>query len=156
MEILIIIMLIILGIVLLFVEFMLIPGISIAGVGSLLSFAGAVFFAWKTMGSAGGIITLVVELIIVPTLLYLIFKGKAMKPMMLETDIDGKMKNIEEGQIKPDDTGETIGRLAPAGKAKINGIALEVRTNGQFVDPHTKIKVLKIEGNSVYVEPIKE
>ncbi|HUM88068.1 MAG TPA: hypothetical protein PKV50_00955, partial [Prolixibacteraceae bacterium] len=67
MEILIIIMLIILGIVLLFVEFMLIPGVSIAGVGSLLSFAGAVLFAWKTMGSAGGIITLVVELIIVPT-----------------------------------------------------------------------------------------
>lgn len=76
--------------------------------------------------------------------------------MMLSTDIDSKMKNVEEGQLKPGDEGETIGRLAPAGKAKINGITLEVRTNGQFVDQKTKIKVLKIEGNSVYVEPIKE
>jgi membrane-bound ClpP family serine protease len=155
MEILIIIMLLILGVILLLVEFMLIPGISIAGVGSLLSFGGAVYFAFRYFGSIAGFVVLLLILIAVPTFLYFLFKGKAMKPMMLSTNIEGKMKNIEEGLINLGDEGETIGRLAPAGRAKINGINLEVRTTGQFVDQHTKIKVLKIEGNSVYVEPIK-
>ena len=73
---------------------------------------------------------------------------------MLETDIDGKVKNVDEDLIKPGDIGETIGRLAPAGKAKINGVTLEVRTTGAFVDPKKKIKVIKIEGNNVIIEPI--
>jgi len=75
---------------------------------------------------------------------------------MLETNIDGKMKNVEEDTIHVGDEGITIGRLAPSGKAKINGISLEVRTTGTFVDPQTKIKVLKIEGNTVIIEPINE
>jgi membrane-bound ClpP family serine protease len=156
MEIITIILLILLGVVLLLIEFLLIPGISVAGVGCLVAFGASVFFAFKFFGSLVGFIVLAAILITVPLFLYFLFKGKAMKPMMLSADIDGKMKNVEEGQLKPGDEGETIGRLAPAGKAKINGITLEVRTNGQFVDQKTKIKVLKIEGNSVYVEPIKE
>jgi membrane-bound ClpP family serine protease len=156
MEIITIILLILLGVVLLLVEFLLIPGISIAGIGCLLSFGASVFFAFKYFGNLIGFIVLLSILIIVPLFIYFLFKGKAMKPMMLNTDIDGKVKNVEEGQIQPGDEGITIGRLAPAGKAKINGITLEVRSNGQFIDQQTKIKVLKIEGNSVYVEPINE
>jgi membrane-bound ClpP family serine protease len=155
MEILIIIMLLIMGVILLIVEFMLIPGISVAGVGSLLSFGAAVVFSFRYFGSFAGIVVLLAILLVVPTFLYFLFKGKAMKPMMLNTNIEGKMKNIEEGQIHQGDEGVCIGRLAPSGRAKINGINLEVRTTGQFVDQHTKIKVLKIEGNTVYVEPIK-
>ncbi len=155
MKIISLILLFLLGIILLIVEFLLIPGISIAGIGCLISFSICVFLAFKFFGTLIGIITLSAILIIVPLFLYFIFKGKAVKPMMLETDIDGKMKNVEDDLVKPGDIGETIGRLAPAGKAKINGITLEVRTNGIFVDPHTKIKVLKIEGNNVIIEPLK-
>jgi membrane-bound ClpP family serine protease len=74
---------------------------------------------------------------------------------MLNTDIDGKVKNVDERLIHPGDEGVTIGRLAPSGKANIKGITLEVRSISTLIDPQTKIKVLKIEGNSVYVEPIK-
>jgi membrane-bound ClpP family serine protease len=156
MEIITIVLLILLGVILLLVEFLLIPGISIAGIGCLLSFGASVFFAFKYFGNVIGFIVLVSILIIVPIFLYFLFKGKAMKHMMLNTDIDGKMKNVEDDQIHQGDCGITIGRLAPSGRAKINNITLEVRTNGQFIDPQTKIKVLKVEGNSVYVEPINE
>jgi membrane-bound ClpP family serine protease len=156
MEIVTVILLILLGVVLLLVEFLLIPGISIAGVGCLVSFGIAVFLAFRYFGNFVGIIVLLAILISVPVFLYFLFKGKATKHMMLNTDIDGKMKNVDEELIHPGDIGETIGRLAPSGKASINGITLEVRSNSTLIDPKTKIKVLKIEGNSVYVEPIKE
>lgn len=156
MEIITIILLILLGVVLLLIEFLLIPGISIAGIGCLIAFATSVIFAFKYFGSIVGFIVLTSILILVPLFLYFLFKGKAMRPMMLNTDIGSKVRNVEEGQLQPGDEGITIGRLAPAGKAKIKDITLEVRTNGQFIDQQTKIKVLKIEGNSVYVEPINE
>jgi membrane-bound ClpP family serine protease len=156
MEILTVILLILLGVVLLLVEFLLIPGISIAGVGCLISFGVAVFLAFKYFGNFVGIMVLFAILISVPLFLYFLFKGKATKHMMLNTDIDGKVKNVDEELIHQGDEGITIGRLAPSGKAKINGITLEVRSTSTLIDPQTKIKVLKIEGNSVYVEPIKE
>ena len=156
MEIITVILLILLGVVLLLVEFLLIPGISIAGIGCLIAFAASVILAFRYFGSLIGFIVLFSILILVPLFIYFLFKGKAMKPMMLNTNISGKVKNVEEGQLHPGDIGITIGRLAPSGRAKINDITLEVRTNGQFIDPQVKIKVLKVEGNSVYVEPINE
>jgi len=156
MEIVTVILLILLGVVLLLVEFLLIPGISIAGVGCLISFGVAVLLAFRYFGTFVGIVVLLVILISVPLFLYFLFKGKATKHMMLNTDIDGKVKNVDKEFIHEGDEGITIGRLVPSGKARINGITLEVRSTGSLIDPQTKIKVLKIEGNSVYIEPIKE
>jgi membrane-bound ClpP family serine protease len=155
MEIFAVILLIVMGIVLVIVEFMFIPGLSIAGVGSLISFGLSVFFAFRYFGSLAGYIVLISILIFVPLFLYFLFKGKAMKPIMLNTDIDGKVKNFDENKIKIGDEGITTSRLAPSGNAKINGETMEARTLGNFINPHTKIRVLKIEGNTVYVEPIK-
>jgi membrane-bound ClpP family serine protease len=156
MEIVTVILLILLGVVLLLVEFLLIPGISIAGVGCLISLGIAVLLAFRYFGTFVGIIVLLAILILVPLFLYFLFKGKATKHMMLNTDIDGKVKNVDVELIHVGDEGITIGRLVPSGKAIINGITLEVRSTSTLIDPQTKIKVLKIEGNSVYVEPIKE
>jgi len=156
MEIITLLLLFVLGIVLLLVEIFLIPGLSIAGIGCFISFGVCAYLTFKFFGTMAGIVSLTLIVIVVPLLIYIIFKSKAVKPMMLETNIDGKMKNVEEDTIHVGDEGITIGRLAPSGKAKINGISLEVRTTGTFVDPQTKIKVLKIEGNTVIIEPINE
>lgn len=156
MEIITLLLLFVLGVVLLLVEIFLIPGLSIAGIGCFISLGACAYLTFKFFGTMAGIVTLTIIVIVVPLLICIIFKSKAVKPMMLETNIDGKMKNVEDDTIHIGDEGVTIGRLAPSGKAKINGITLEVRTTGTFVDPHTKIKVLKIEGNTVIIEPINE
>lgn len=156
MEIITIIFLIILAIILLVVEFMLIPGISIAGIGSLASFAFATFLAFRDFGNIGGIITLGAILIIIPTFLYNFFKGKGMKRMILKSDIESKVESYDKDSIHENDEGQTIGRLAPAGKAKINGQIVEVHSTGMYVDPNTPIKVTKIDGNTIIVQPLNE
>ena len=156
MDILIIVILILLGMILLLLEFTLIPGLSVAGIGAFVSFGFSIYYAFKHFNTIIGIIVLFVIVIFVPILLYLLFKGKAMKPMMLNSEIDSKVKTIEETEIQKGDTGETIGRLAPSGKVKINGQTMEARSLGMFVDPHTPIEVLKIEGNIAIVKPINK
>jgi membrane-bound ClpP family serine protease len=150
-----IIILILLGIMLLLVEFMLIPGITIAGVGCVISFGAAIFLSFKYFGTLAGFIALAAVVIFVPLFLYFFFKGRAVKPMMLESDIDGKVKTVDEQLIHPGDTGITTSRCTPGGKAKINGSVVEVRSLGSFIDPHTPGEVVKIEGNIVIVKPIK-
>jgi membrane-bound ClpP family serine protease len=156
MEIITVILLILLGVILLLVEFLLIPGISIAGIGSVLSLIVGIVLSFKYWGNLVGIIVLVSVLIFIPVFLYFLFKGRAMKPMILSSLIDGKVKNIDEQLIHVGDIGETIGRLAPMGKSKFNGVSAETRSVSGYLDPKTKVKVIKIEGNTVIVEPINE
>ncbi|MBN2805298.1 MAG: NfeD family protein [Prolixibacteraceae bacterium] len=156
MELITVILLILLGVILLLVEFLLIPGISIAGIGSVLSLIVGIVLSFKYWGNMVGIIVLVSVVIFIPVLLYFLFKGKAMKPMILSSDIDGQVRNIDEKIIHVGDEGETIGRLAPMGKSKINGLSVETRSTSGYLNPKTKVKVIKIEGNTVIVEPINE
>ena len=156
MEIVTILLFLLLGIILLIVEFTLIPGLSIAGIGSLISFGASIYLAFKYWGNLAGILILIAVLIFVPVLLYFLFKGRAMKPMMLDSDIDGKIVNIDDQKIHLGDEGVTTGRLAPLGKAKINGITVEARSRGIFIDQQTPVKVIKIEGNTIIVEPINK
>jgi membrane-bound ClpP family serine protease len=156
MEFLTVILLLLLGIVLLIVEFMLIPGATIAGIGSVLAFGTAVYLSFQYWGTFAGFIVLAVVLIFVPVMLYLLFKGRAVRPMMLETDISGKVETFDNEMIHVGDTGITIGRLVPTGMVKINGLTIEARSKGIYIDPKTDIRVIKIDRNSVIVEPIKE
>lgn len=156
MEILTVVILILLGVILLLVEFMLVPGVTVAGIGGLIAFAASVFFAFKYWGSLAGIIVLISILIFIPVLLYFLFKGRAVKPMVLESDIDGKVENIDNQLVKIGDEGETVGRLAPLGKARFNGNSYETRSLGSYIEPKTKVKVINIEGNTIIVEPIND
>lgn len=156
MELLTILLLLLLGLILIIVEFMLIPGLSIAGIGAVISFGFSIYLSFKYWGNLAGIITLIAILVFVPVLLYFLFNGKAIKPMMLNSDIDGKVINIDEQKIHLGDEGITTGRLAPLGKAKINGITVEARSLGQFIDHQTTVKVIKIKGNTIIVEPINK
>ncbi len=151
-----IILLILLGLLLLLIEFAVIPGITIAGIGGFILLGASVYIAFVKFGNFAGIVTLAIVLIISPIMIYYFFKSKAGKKMVLETQNDGIIENIKKDKIKVGDTGKTIGRLAPMGKIKVNGEVVEAQSTGQFIDQNTEIKILKISLNKIIVEPIKQ
>lgn len=156
MEILTVLLLILLGIVLLIIEFMLIPGITIAGIASVIAFGAGIVLSFQYWGTIPGLISLFAILIFVPVFLYFLFKGKAMKPMMLNTGIEGRVVNIDNKKIHIGDEGVSIGRLNPSGRIKIGEISVDARSRNLFVDPKTPVRIIKIEGNTVIVEPINQ
>ncbi len=155
MTLLAIVLLIIIGLVLLLIEFAVIPGVTIAGIGGFLLLAASVYIAFVQLGNIAGFITLAFVLIASPILIYYFFKSRAGKKMILGSEIKGKVENFEPGKLKVGDTGKTIGRLAPMGKIKVNGEVVEAQSTGTFIDPHTEIRILKINSNQIIVEPIK-
>jgi len=153
MNILIILFLIFLGIVLLLIEFTILPGITIAGVGGFLLFAYSVYLAFTSYGTLAGFLTLGFVMIVAPTLVVVFFKGKTGKKMVLDTIITGVANQIDE-KIKVGDIGVTIGRLAPMGKIKVNDTVVEVKSTGSFVDPGEKVRIIEIEKSLITVEPL--
>lgn len=151
-----IVLLILLGLVLLLIEFAVIPGVTIAGIGGFLLLAASVYIAFSEMGTVAGFITLAVVLIVSPIMIYYFFKSRTGKKMILESEIDGILENFSPGKLKVGDVGKTIGRLAPMGKIKVNGEVVEAQSTGAFIDHQTAIKIIKIQMNKIIVEPIKE
>jgi len=154
MNILIILLLIFLGIVLLLIEFTILPGITIAGIGGILLFAYSIYLAFSSYGALAGFLTLGFVLIVAPTLVVTLFKGKSGKKLVLSTVITGIANQIDHEKVKIGDIGVTIGRLAPMGKIKVNGEVVEVRSTGTFVDPGEKVRIIQIEKSQITVEPL--
>ena len=156
MSILAIILLILLGLLLLLIEFAVIPGVTIAGIGGFLLLGGAVYVAFAEYGTLVGFITLAAVLILAPAMIYYFFKSRTGKKMILEKNIVGKVDLINREKIIVGETGKSIGRLAPMGKVKVNGEIVEAQSTGAFIDHNTEIRVLKIESNKIIVEPLNK
>lgn len=52
-------------------------------------------------------------------------------------------------------TGNTLSRINPMGKAKINGIEIEVTSLGKLIDARRRVEVISVDGNKVFVKEIK-
>ncbi len=152
-----IIFLIILGIVLLLVEFLIIPGITIAGIGGFLCLAAGIFAAYYGHGVQVGNITLVSALVAVVLSFVVVFKSRTWKKIMLESNINGTVGDVKHDvSFKVGDRGKAITRLAPIGKAMINDKIVEAKSITGFVDENTEIEIVKIQNTNVVVKPINQ
>ncbi|NOR76417.1 MAG: hypothetical protein GQ525_14820 [Draconibacterium sp.] len=151
-----IVLLILLGLVLLLIEFAVIPGVTIAGIGGFLLLGASVYIAFVDFGTGAGFLTLLIVLIAAPLMIYYFFKSRAGKKMILESKIEGKVDTINEEKIKIGDIGKAIGRLAPSGKVKVSGEIVEAQSTGSFIDQNTEIRVSKILSNKIIVEPFNK
>jgi len=157
MSILAIILLIILGIFLFIVEFLLIPGVTIAGIGGAILMAVAVYSAYKTHGSAVGNYTLLATLILSIGGFAYALRARTWRKLSLSKNIEGKVQvGLENDVIKEGDRGEALTRMAPVGKVLVNGIIVEGKSREGFLDQKTPIEVVKVLNTQVIVKPIKE
>jgi len=156
MTILIILFLLFLGVLLLLLEFAVVPGITIAGIGGVVLLGASIYMAFDSYGITAGILTLVFVVFMVPFLFLRFFKGRTGKKMILESKITGKVNEFGTDAIRVGDEGITIGRLAPMGKVRINNQVVEGKSLGNFVDQQVKVRVVEVLRTQIIVKPIKQ
>jgi len=153
-----IIFLIVLGVLLFIIEFMLIPGITIAGIGGAICLVTGVVFSFTSFGPATGFIVLICTTLLLGLLTVLMLRAGTWKKFMLKTSIDSKVDNVgtAEGKVKPGDRGVTVTRLAPGGKVFVNGEYFEAKSIDILINPKQEIEVIRIDDNKLIVKPINE
>ena len=150
-----IIIFLVVGAVLIALEMVALPG----GVAGILGGVAMVIGVWQSYaqyGAVAGNITLIVSLIVVVALLLLLMRNKTWKRMGLKEEVDSKVNTVDEEKIAVGATGTTISRLAPAGKAVINGQTCEVHTVSEFIDENRPVEVIKIDGYLIIVKEINQ
>jgi membrane-bound ClpP family serine protease len=153
-----IIFLIFVGLLLFIIEFMLIPGITIAGVGGAICLVSGIVFAFVSFGTATGLLVLGATALVMVVLTILMLKSGTWNKFMLKTTIDGKVDTVgaEEGRVKAGDRGVTVTRLAPGGKVLVNGEYFEAKSVDILIDPRQEIEVIRIDDNKLIVKPINK
>jgi len=146
------------GIFLFIVEFMLIPGISIAGIGGAVFILGGVIISFIEFGPTTGFLVLAGSGIAIAIVLTLMFRNRTWKKFMLTTSIDSKVDlvNKDAGKVNPGDRGETVTRLNPMGKVQVNGEFYEAKAMDILIDPKTPVEVIAVESNRLIVKPINK
>ena len=145
-----IILLLLIGIFLLILEILFVPGMVLGFISVILMIIG-IIFSFKDYGTTTGIIILTTTTIATALAVYWAFRSPLWKKLQVQSLIDGKANMVEEGAVKVGDEGKTISRLNPIGKALINNLTLEVLTQDGFIDQEKDIVVIKVLNNKIYV-----
>ena len=149
-----VIALLLLGILLLLLEILFVPGTTIVGVGGMILLAIGIYLAYDLIGTTAGHLSLASSVAVVFLALIVLLKGQTWKRMALETNVEGKGVEQLEKLVFVGDRGKTISRLNPVGKALFGEKIFEVSTTGEFVDEDVNIEVVKLDQNRIKVKTV--
>ena len=150
-----------LGVLLLFIEIILLPGFGAAGVPAIILICAGIGIIWSEFGweiaslYAGGTVILIIPLAILG--LWIAPRTRLGRTVILKT-----AQNSEDGfQAPPQElatlvghTGQSASPLRPAGVALIDGKRVDVVTSGEFIQPDTEVEVIAVEGRRVVVRSL--
>jgi membrane-bound ClpP family serine protease len=151
-----IVSLILVGLVLIFAEVLIIPGIGVAGILGLISMAGSCFYAFHQIGNTTGYVVTGINAVLLLVLVVYILRAKTWKKMTLETNIDAKAVSEDSAVVSVGDTGKAITRLSPMGSVRFGDVVVEVKAIEGMVNPGCDVEIVLIEDNKIYVSPVRE
>lgn len=171
------------GIVLLLIEFFILPGFGIAGILGIIFIITGLFgmlvknkpdevpwpqstVDWQIF--TDGALGLLIGFILFLAAAYILarylpkfsaFAGLSLAPAAAKTgkefEISVTAPLAEAKQIKIGDAGEVVSRLRPTGKAMFGEAIVDVLCEGEFLDKGTKVEIISITGNRVIVRTKK-
>ena len=151
-----ILLLILLGIFLFLVEFLLIPGVTVAGIAGFILVVGGVYMGYDSLGTPEGHYILAAAIFLSVLIVGYSLRARTWKRLMLDSTISGKVSRYEEEKVQVGDEGVAVTRLNPMGKVLINGEYLEAKSIGPYIEQKKKVRVVNIKDYSVTVKPTEE
>lgn len=148
-----IITILVLGILLLFLEFFVVPGITVAGIGGLILLVLGIYFSYANYGLPVGNYMLLGTFGAIGLVFYLAYRTGAWEKITLKSEVKSTSHADVNINIKVGDIGKTVSRLAPMGTIMVNNQLFEASSKGLFVDENTEIEVIKIMNNRIIVKP---
>lgn len=147
-----IILMILAGLVLFLLELLVIPGISIAGIGALILMAVSVYLSFSLFGTLTGTLVLLSVLVSMGVVIALTFRSKTWHRVSLHAKMDSKTNEVSVHDIVPGDTGMAVTRLGPVGMVQIGDHRVEGHSEGPFIDQQSPVVVVRIEPSYVVVK----
>lgn len=147
--------LILLALLFLVVELLLLPGLTFAGILSLVCGGGAIYLAFADYGSTVGCVVTGVALLLALITVILSLRSNTWRRLALNKEIDSVASKPIEEQVALGARGTTLSRLSPMGRVEIGGIAYEAKLLTGYADPQQEVEVIGYENFNIIVKLIK-
>jgi membrane-bound serine protease (ClpP class) len=173
----------VLGILLLLIEFLVLPGFGIAGFSGIVCIFAGLFgmliknppdklpwpqdaiawsdFTWGVVGLSVGFVGFIVLAWVLSKYLPRIqfLSGLILAPAVPRQsgEIPLSMTTPPESKtvsVNMGETGEVVSILRPTGKAKFGDAIVDVVAEAEFLDKGTKVEIIEIHGNRVVVKAV--
>ncbi len=173
---------IVLGIVLLLLELLVIPGFGIAGIAGVVLILLGMFWTfvpaepgpwrvvpelpatWQAMKSAA--MAMMTAILLSAVAMWYIAKWLPQTSLGRQLVLSGELAReqtiragataVETVAVDVGDRGVAKSVLRPAGKARLRGEVRDVVTQGEMIEPGTAIEVVAVSGNHIVVQAVEE
>lgn len=149
-----VVLLIALGLSLVVVEIIFIPGTTVVGIIGFVMMGFGIFMGYQNFGATTGTIVLVLTFIASLVIIITSFKSGVWKRFSNKRAIKSKVNVGYTEGLQVELRGEAVSALRPIGKAEFNDKEYEVTSLGEYIPSGTALKIIRIEKNKIFVEPI--
>ncbi len=150
-----VLLLILIGLILIVIELIFVPGTTIVGIAGLACLVVGVFLSFQFFGPNVGWIVMIVSSVAGFGILVYGLRSKAWEKFSLKRAIDSKVNEDIPLNLKVGQVGQAISALRPMGSAEFGTKVVEVSSHGNYVKTGQKIQIVKIDNKKVYVEPFE-
>jgi len=149
----------ILGFVLITIE-LFNPGFGAPGISGIILLILGIMFTARSLLDA--MIMVLITLVVIGIILFLVIrsasKGKLNRKLILSERMNKEAGYV--GRSEPESflgkEGTAITMLRPSGIIGVDGVRLDVVTDGEFLPKGTKVKIARIEGMRIVVTKFKQ
>jgi len=141
----------VIGIILLVLEILVLPGMIAGIIGGVFLLLG-ILWMYSSEGTTAGHITLTATLFTTVFAIYFSLKNKSWLRYGLKDTIDGRVNDVGALEIQEGAEGRTISALRPSGTIEIGDRRLEGQSSGELIDAGSKVIVTKVLPNKVIVK----
>ena len=149
-----VILLLLIGLALIIIEVIFIPGTTIIGlIGLLFSIVGIVI-GFKNFGNDVGLYLILGVAATTAVALFYSFRSGMWTKFSLKSSIKSKVNEGLMSSLQVGDEGKAISSLKPMGKVEFASGQFEVKTLGDYVDVGTRVKIVHVEPSQIIVKPL--
>ena len=154
MDFLILFFLLIIGLILILIEILFIPGTTVFGIFGILAIFYSDYLSFQYFGAEFAIVYSIANSILVLFVVIYSLKTNTWKRIALNKIHNVKVENKFDS-LKVGDEGKTTSALRPYGKAIFSDKFYEVKSSENFIDENKKIKIINILQDKIIVKKIK-
>ncbi|HEY9007017.1 NfeD family protein [Ohtaekwangia sp.] len=150
----IILALLMIGLGLIIVELVFIPGTTVVGLLGLIFTITGVVISYSHFGNDIGFYVLMGTMMATLVALFYSFRTGAWSRFSLKSSNTSKVNEDILVDLHIGDEGVTLSTLRPIGKAEFHERVFEVKTLGNYIEQGQRVKITQMYSNQIVVEPI--
>ena len=149
-----IVALLLLGLALIIIEIVFVPGTTIVGIIGVILAGAGILITFRHYGSESGYYLLIGSSIVTMIALYFSFRSNAWSKFANKSSMKSKVNEGLIQSLQLGDEGVTLSTLKPMGTVQFKSGQFEVKSLGDYVDVGTKVRIIHIQSNQIIVKPL--